>query len=201
MITDEYNSIRSEIHSCIETQNKISFFSLTIFITLTTAAIQFNSPLLTLLCCFSLINLAAKAAHYRHNVSKLATYLITFIESQDNELNWETMNFQYYKETSNTRSFRRSIINFGRSANFLIEAGFSLAFFLLLSHNNELPSQLYSIILHLEIFSVFIIAFLTLNNKYILGGRDSEITIWNQIKERQKATTSQPNTLLKENQD
>ena len=42
MITDEYNSIRSEIHSCIETQNKISFFSLTIFITLTTAAIQFS---------------------------------------------------------------------------------------------------------------------------------------------------------------
>lgn len=91
-ITEEYGHIKNEINQKIELHNSLLTFTITTTVLILSYGVAEKEPLLFLVPFFIIIPMSIRIKYYKGAMSKLAAYLIVFLESVDNQFNWETRN-------------------------------------------------------------------------------------------------------------
>lgn len=102
MLIDEYNSLRNEIISFEEQQRNVWIYMYVLFVTLFVLGIELSYNLF-LVTYIILIPFQIVINRYRWSISKLSTYIRLFYESNNKDLNWESMHVfvefnEYYKK-------------------------------------------------------------------------------------------------------
>lgn len=93
-IIKEYEDLRSEIKQKIELHNSLITFMVTTVVAVLAFALESNNPLLFLLPFGIIIPISMRITYYRAAMVKLSAYIIIYIESEIEGLNWETRNTQ-----------------------------------------------------------------------------------------------------------
>lgn len=94
LLLKEYQNLRDEITQLVSLHNTL----LTFTITTTIAVLSFVFvqdiilPFLFLLPFCIIIPMSMRIAYYRTSIAKISAYVIVFIESEIDEINWETRN-------------------------------------------------------------------------------------------------------------
>lgn len=88
----EYKELRSEIQQEISLHNSLITFMITTVVAVLAFALDNNNILLYLLPFGIIIPISMRVVYYRYAMVKLAAYIIVFLESEIEGLNWETRN-------------------------------------------------------------------------------------------------------------
>lgn len=90
--TKEYDYLRSEIVQKIELHNTLLTFTITTTVAILTFALTQDSSILYLLPFCIIVPMSMRMAYYKSAIAKLSAYMIVFLESSIDGLNWETRN-------------------------------------------------------------------------------------------------------------
>ena len=93
-IIKEYEELRNEIKQKVELHNSLITFMITTVIAILAFAVEGDSTILYLLPFGIIIPISMRVTYYRTAMLKLSAYIIVFLESEIEELNWETRNSQ-----------------------------------------------------------------------------------------------------------
>ena len=94
----EFETLREEIKHKIELGNTIWMFGITTITTLLFVAIELGKRELLLLPYCIIIPIQLRIAYYSSAMLRLSTYIAVFLESEIEELNWETRINDYFIE-------------------------------------------------------------------------------------------------------
>lgn len=109
-IKDEYSHIKNEINQKIELHNSLLTFTITTTVLILSYGISEQEPLLFLVPFFIIIPMSIRIKYYKGAMSKLAAYLIVFLESEDNQFNWETRNEKLIESDSINRKYNNPLV-------------------------------------------------------------------------------------------
>lgn len=91
-LKEEYSHVKNEINQKIELYNSLLTFTITTTVLIISYGVSESATWLFLVPFFIIIPMSIRIKYYRGAMSKLSAYLIVFLESEDNDFNWETRN-------------------------------------------------------------------------------------------------------------
>lgn len=107
---EEYKTLREEILQKIEIHNTLVRFNITTTVAILAFAFSQDNCYIFLLPFFIIIPVSIRDLYYRRAMYKLSAYIIVFIESNNEDLNWETRNSKL--SILNNSSKKSSLKNF-----------------------------------------------------------------------------------------
>ena len=92
-IIKEYEELRNEIKQKVELHNSLITFMITTVIAILAFAVEGDSTILYLLPFGIIIPISMRVTYYRTAMLKLSAYIIVFLESEIEELNWDDIKY------------------------------------------------------------------------------------------------------------
>lgn len=88
----EYEELRNEINQKVELHNSLVTFMITTVVAILAFALESENSLLYILPFGIIIPISMRVTYYRTVMTKLSSYISVYLESDIEELNWETRN-------------------------------------------------------------------------------------------------------------
>lgn len=130
-LVKEYDMLRSEINQKIELHNTLLTFTITTTVAVLTFALSKNMTVLYLIPFCIIIPMSMRIAYYRSAITKLAAYMIVFLERNLDEIKWETRNAMLIENVLSKENKSINNITILRYYECLIMAVICYAFYVL----------------------------------------------------------------------
>lgn len=106
---NEYVTLRGEISQRMTTNNNLITFTITTTVAILSFAIKENLTILFLLPFCIIIPMSMRIAYSRSSLSKIASYMVVFLENDLDGMQWETRNvllFENKKKEKNKHKYK-----------------------------------------------------------------------------------------------
>lgn len=109
----EYDTLRAEVLQKIELHNKLIMFAITTTVAILAFAFSQENAYVFLLPFCVIIPVSLRVIYYRSAMVKISAYIAVFIESKNEDYNWETRNHKINTSVNNNiTKVLRSNINY-----------------------------------------------------------------------------------------